>query len=225
MIKGIIFDFDGVLFDSAQLHYEASRAILAELGLLLPWDIYQEKYFGLSDPTLFLEVLQDNGLPSGPQDVERLLIKKVAYYTQKTHANETLPALRGVGDFLAKASACIEHFAIFSNGSREEVSAVLSKLDGGTLRPYFKHVTTIDDVRQGKPAPEGYLKSAEKLGLAPDECLVIEDSLTGIKAAKAAGMRVVGLASTHPKSTLAPFVDYAANNYAEIAAWFFELRA
>ena len=73
----------------------------------------------------------------------------------------------------------------------------------------------MDDVQHGKPHPEGYLLSAQKLNVAPQQCLVIEDSLEGIKAAKAAGMKVIGLATTYPVETLKPLVDFAAQHYTE----------
>ena len=213
MIKAIIFDFDGVLFESSHLHFETIQAVLAEIGIPLSFTTYREKYFGVTELALLQEILPQTH--TDPQTIRALIQRKIALYLDKTHHQESLPAVEGLGDFLKAISMHISKRAIFSNGSRIEVGRTLAKLDGGTILPYFQFVTTLDDVTHGKPNPEGYLLSAQKLGVAPEHCLVIEDSLQGIRAAKAANMRVIGLGTTHHPDVLRPHVDFAAANYRE----------
>ena len=213
MIKAIIFDFDGVLFESSQLHFETIQTVLTEIDIELSLSTYKEQYFGLTELALLQHILPKTH--ADPQTIRALIQRKIALYLDKTHHENSLPAVEGVGDFLKAVSPHISNLAIFSNGSQIEVGRTLAKLDGGSILPYFKFVTTIDDVTHGKPHPEGYLLSAQKLGIAPEHCLVIEDSLQGIRAAKAANMQVIGLATTHSPDILKPHVDFVAADYRE----------
>ncbi len=217
MIKAFIFDFDGVLFDSSRLHFEATQAVLAEMGIDLPLACYREQYFGMHDVAMLQQILPPH--LARPDTIRALIQRKTELYLNKIHHEISLPAVAGAGDFLKAISAHTEALAVFSNGNRVEVSQTLAKLDGGKILPYFQHITTIEDVSQGKPHPEGYLQSAKKLGISPEDCLVIEDSLQGIRAAKAAQMHVIGLATTHHLDRLKPHVDFAAADYQ--AAWHF----
>ncbi len=211
MIQAILFDFDGVLFDSSRLHFEATQTALAERGIELSPATYREKYFGVHDVAMLQLILPPE--QADPQTIRSLIQRKIQLYMDQVQHQTSLPAMEGLGDFLKAISVQIPALAVFSNGNRIEVGHTLAKLDGGTILPYFKYVTTIDDVTHGKPHPEGYLLSAQKLGIAPEHCLVIEDSLQGIRAGKAAGMRVIGLATTHDEETLKPHADYTAANY------------
>lgn len=213
MIQAIIFDFDGVLFDSVSLHYEATQAVLKEVGIDLSKEIFHEKYLGLPDLVVFEDLLPP--IHSSPEHIRQLIRRKVDIYLSRTHHSPSLPAIPGAGDFLKKVSLQTQNLAVFSNGNRLEVTGALAKLDQGTLLPYFKYVTTIEDVRKGKPDPEGYLLSAKKLGVSPQDCLVIEDSFDGIRAAKAAGMKVIGLATSHPAEALKSHAHFVARDYEE----------
>jgi len=220
MIQGIIFDFDGVLFDSSVLHFEVMRNLLAEHEVDLTYENYKTKYFGVNDLVLFQKLLPPS--VSDPQVIRELLRRKIKLYLEKTRHDLSFPGIPGVKNFLEKIANHISARAIFSNGSDLEVNQALNKLEQGTLRSYFQFVTTIDDVKYGKPNPEGYLLSAKKLKLEPESCLVIEDSLEGIRAAKSAGMTVIGLATTYSTEILKPHVDFAAKDYE--AAWDFVSR-
>jgi beta-phosphoglucomutase-like phosphatase (HAD superfamily) len=96
----------------------------------------------------------------------------------------------------------------------------LKKLEGGSLTHYFQKITTRDELSHGKPFPEGYLKTAAALGAKPHHCLVIEDSQTGIRAAKAAEMFVIGITTSHePPILKAAGADLVMHTYPEIEAW------
>jgi beta-phosphoglucomutase len=222
MIQAVIFDFDGVLFDSSRLHFEATRTVLAERGIELSPQTYRQEYFGVHDVAMLQMILPRE--QADPQTIRALIQRKIELYLKQVHHQTSLPAIEGVGNFLAALSAHTPHLAIFSNGNLIEVGQTLAKLDGGTIAPYFKHVTTIDEVTEGKPHPEGYLLSAKKLGIDPAHCLVIEDSMQGIRAAKAAKMRVIGLATTHDQNTLRPHVDYAAADYRDALKWLTDIE-
>ena len=213
MIQAIIFDFDGVLFDSSRLHFEASQNILQEVGIALSHEVYLKKYFGMTD----LAILQDLLPPhlATPPIMGDLIERKILLALDTMEKADHLPAIEGVATFLKTLETHNLKRAVFSNGNRVEVMKALSRLDGGEVLPYFQFVTTLEDVKRGKPDPEGYLLSAKKLNITPEHCLVVEDSLQGIRAAKAAGMKVIGLATSYSVETLKPHVDFAAQNYTQ----------
>ena len=94
----------------------------------------------------------------------------------------------------------------------------IRKFELSFLKKYFKTIVTIDDVRESKPSPEGYLLAAHRLSVPPHECLVIEDTQKGANAAKSAGMSVIAITTSHEKSYFRE-VDFIAENYQEIAQW------
>jgi sugar-phosphatase len=100
----------------------------------------------------------------------------------------------GVSAFVRLLAAEGVPRAVATSASRQDVESLLSEIG---VRGYFDVVVTADDVRWGKPNPEVYLRAAEGLGLPPRRCLVFEDSIVGIHAARNAGMRVIGVATAH----------------------------
>ncbi len=216
-IQALIFDFDGVLFDSSRLHFEAMQIVLSELEIDLSYETYRQKYFGVNDLVIFQNLLPK--IYSDPVFIRSLLQKKIKIFLEKVHHDLTIPAIPGVLDFLKNIENMIFSRAIFSNGNGLEVNSILEKLECGELKSYFQFVTTIDDVTYGKPNPEGYLLSAKKLKINPEHCLVIEDSLEGLRAGKSAGMTVIGLATTYEKKILKPHADFVAESYKD--AWEF----
>jgi beta-phosphoglucomutase len=109
--------------------------------------------------------------------------------------------------------------AIYTCATREEIEATLAKLENGSLKAFFKHIVTIEDVSAGKPSPEGYLLAAKYLGVDPKDCLVIEDTQRGANAALAAGMQVAAIATTSRDKTVFRNVTFAADSYSEIDSW------
>ena len=89
------------------------------------------------------------------------------------------------------------------------------------LRPFFSTITTGEDIIKGKPHPEPYLKTAEKLGVAPPNALVIEDSVNGVRSGKAAGCRVIAITTTFPRESLMEVqADYVVDSFAELEQLF-----
>lgn len=96
----------------------------------------------------------------------------------------------------------IPKLAICSGSTRNEIMAVLTKFKQGELQTYFDTIVTSEDIQQGKPSPEGYLLTAKRLNVSPNQCLVIEDTSHGIEAAKLAGMHVIALLTSYKKDQL-----------------------
>ena len=188
MLKAIVFDMDGVLTDSEPFYREAINRILAEHGYSLSEDDYKA-VLGHGIPETWEWMLAHFDLPytldevmlEYDQVVERVLRERVK---PTPGLQDLLASLKKRGLKMAVASASYSNW----------VDAVLVKLG---VKQYFSVVLSANMVRNGKPHPEIYLTAAEKLGVPPRDCLAVEDSPTGIKAAKAAGMRVVALVTPY----------------------------
>lgn len=194
MLKAIIFDFDGVLADTEPLHFRMFQQVLQEEGLPLSERDYYQKYVGFDDRGCFHAVLSEHGRDAAPATIHRLVERKAAMMLgHLTAAGVVYP---GAAEFV-KSVAGRHRLAIVSGALRHEIELIL-KTAG--MRDDFEHITTAEDVRDGKPAPEGYLHALHSLNrrapLLAAECLVIEDTLFGIQAAHAAGMRCLAVCTT-----------------------------
>ena len=190
MPAAIIFDFDGVIADTEPLHFRAFRKVLAGRGIDLCQEEYFGRYLGLNDATLLRRLCSDRGLAL--PDVSSIRELKDAEYERLIEAGlELLPGVRS----LIERSAAHRPLAICSGARRKEILMVLRQHG---LTDYFAAVVATEDVPLSKPDPAGFRRALELLrkespSLRADECLVIEDSLLGIQAARAAGMRVLAV--------------------------------
>jgi HAD superfamily hydrolase (TIGR01509 family) len=200
VLKAIIFDFDGVLADTEPLHFRMFQRVLRDEGLPLSERDYYQKYVGFDDRGCFHAVLSEHGRPAPPETIHRLVERKAAMMLgQITTTNVVYP---GVVEFV-KTVAGRYRLAIVSGALRHEIELILTTAG---MRDDFEHITAAEDVLDGKPAPDGYLHALHSLNrpapLLASECLVIEDTLFGIQAAHAAGMRCLALSTTYPPDRL-----------------------
>ena len=212
--KAVIFDFDGVIINSEKLHFEACKKVLKSIGLGLKYAQYLAKYVGLSDAELFPKILQDNNKHCDAEELKRLIQGKIKAYLEIIKQTKTLPFVPGCEQYLKSLAKQGKKLAIFSGGTKQEVMAVLSRVDT-ELQKYFEVIVTFEDVTKGKPDPDGYLLAAKRLNVEPEECLAIEDTAYGVQAAKAAGMRVVALLTTNTAQQLRA-ADLIINDFRDI---------
>ncbi len=186
----VIFDFDGVLVDSEPLHEEAIKRTGASRG----WKMTREHFLsmvGKGDEHAMRLLARENGHELTDRAVVELCEEKHRHclrliQEKRFSVQPGVPELVGLVSAAMPAGVC--------SGSRRDV--VTGMLAASGLAPFMRTVVTHEDVREPKPAPEGYLLAAARLGLGADAmggCVVIEDSPTGIRAAKAAGMRVLAV--------------------------------
>lgn len=164
---------------------------------------------------MFPLILAENGCQSQHHEIKNLISQKIKTYEKIITSSSNLKSIHGLSDFLAFSHKVIPQFAICSGSTRTELETTLSNLEKGSLKKYFDLIITSEDVSQGKPSPEGYLKTAHTLNISPENCLVIEDTKNGILAAKRANMKVIGLATTHEVESLAD-ADFIVNNYEKL---------
>lgn len=203
MLKALIFDCDGVIADSEHLHFSLFQKVLAEAGIPLTQREYVEKYLAMDDRGCFDAVFIAHGKPLAPEARDRLIAEKTALY-QKTAAHN-LVILPGVVEFVMAVSQKYP-LAMASGALREEV---MMMIEAAGIRHYFDAVVAAEDVKNGKPAPDAYLKALDELNkkhpkknIHANECLVVEDSKHGLLSAHAAGMKVVAVTTTYPADEL-----------------------
>ena len=187
-LKALIFDMDGTLVHNMHFHRRAWTSFLNQHGFGLTEEEFEQQNYGTA-----LEIIRrffGEALPAA--EVQRLAQEKEALYRQQYGPH--LRALPGLREFLTVARAQGLRLALATAADAPNIDFTL---DGLQLRPYFDAIIGAEQVRRGKPDPEVFLLAAAALGVAPAECLVFEDSMTGIEAARRAGMATVGLATTH----------------------------
>jgi len=189
LIKGLIFDMDGLLVDTEGLHVIAWKELFREQGIKLDSWVYPD-YAGVAD-NLFLDSLKDKGLIPTSWETGSIIAvktKKLISIAEK----EGVLLFPGVKEILEFACTRFK-IAVASNSERDIVSAVLKNAG---LAGYFRFAISRNDVGNPKPEPDIYLETAKKMGLKPCECLVFEDSEVGVESAKKAGMMCVAITTT-----------------------------
>jgi HAD superfamily hydrolase (TIGR01509 family) len=184
----VIFDMDGVLLDSGAHHRDAWRALLADLGLEPAPDFWR-RTIGRPAEEAVSHLLER---AVAPDEAAALARRKREHYARL--AARGMQAVAGAPAFVDTLVAEGVPRAVATSASRHDVETLLTEIG---VRRHFEVVITADDVRWGKPNPEVYLRAAEGLGRPPKRCLVFEDSVVGVHAARNAGMRVIGLATAH----------------------------
>lgn len=182
--KAILFDCDGVIVDTENISNRILKRQFARYGLIVDDAILHERFSGYSSKKNIETAEQMLG-KALPESFEREFREEF----QDT-INHHLEPIHGVCQLLSKITVPI---AMATNARRDEMEFKLQKIG---LAERFATRFSFDDVANGKPFPDLYLKAAAALGVAPEDCIVIEDSIAGITAGRAAGMRVFAFSET-----------------------------
>lgn len=204
MLKVVIFDFNGVIVNDEPLHFEAFRRTLEKHGVVLTKEAYFQKYFGFDDKECLATNLKDHGKPAGDELVRQLTEEKTKHYREFIQGGVEL--FPGVKELLPRL-AQMYPLAINSGALLHEIEHVLH---AHHLRSCIQVIVSADEIKRGKPHPEGYLaalahlqaRSSTLQDLKAAECLVIEDAPQGIQAAKQAGMRCLAVTNSRPREAL-----------------------
>ena len=195
-LQALIFDFDGVIANTEPLHYAGLHQTLKEIGIELTEAEYYADYLGYDDRGCMLAALAANHRPADAAVVGRLMNRKAEAYLESVRHHQVI--FPGVPEFVHEAAHAYP-LAIASGALRHEIEYIL---DTAGLRSAFLHITSAEDVTRGKPDPQPFLLALKALqqrdaSLIPASCLVIEDSLPGVRGARAAGMKVLAVTTTH----------------------------
>jgi HAD superfamily hydrolase (TIGR01509 family) len=192
-MQAVIFDMDGVIVNSEPSHERAFLEVLEEIGFGDRHGIQLSNYIGRSDRETWEDFLSRH---TPVQTIEELLAMKRERVI-KILKNEQ-PVFEGLRELIRRLATTYK-LAVASGSERAVVQEVLA-LPG--LQNFFPVVVSCADVQRGKPAPDIFLKAAERLNVRAEECWVIEDSKPGIAGALAAGMRVIAITNTYEASEL-----------------------
>lgn len=196
MIRGVLFDMDGVLVNNTQAHVKAFEIFCERYGVE-DWQHKLQTAFGMGNDDIMRLILPEEIIRE--KGMKALGEEKEAIY-REVYAPEIRP-VRGLVELLEELRRRGIRCAVGSSGCRENVDFVLSNCG---ITDYFSCIVSGDRVTRCKPDPEIYLLAAEGLHLSSAECLVFEDARVGITAARRAGAgRIVALATTLPRHTLA----------------------
>lgn len=206
---GVLFDWDGVIIDSSVQHEESWERLAGEERKVLPSDHFK-RGFGMKNERIIPELLNWS---QDQNEIRRLSLRKEALYRDIVR-ERGIEALPGVGEFLHRLKSAGILFAVGSSTHRLNIETIIEALG---FQGMFSAIVTSEDVKQGKPHPEVFLKGAERIGRAPHFCVVFEDAYVGIAAARAGGMKAVGVATTHPLGDLAGKVDRVVHRLDELS--------
>jgi len=205
--SAVVFDMDGVLVDSYRPHFESWREMAQEHGV----DMTEEQFascFGRTTREIIVSLWGDHVTDEDvPMWDER---KEEAY---RRILAEDFPEMDGAHELLTALHSAGFKLAIGSSGPPENVAAVIEHLPAGDL---FDAAVNSTDVTHGKPHPEVFLKAAEKLGVAPARCAVVEDAPAGVEAARRAGMAAIAITGTAPRDTLAARADLVVDSLRQL---------
>ena len=198
MATGILFDFNGVIVDDEAQHCDALAAALAEYDISLDREAYYRDYLGFDDRECFRFTFARHELPADSKALAKAIERKAAHYAAAIRNSMTL--VPGAPEFVRAAADGGHALAIVSGALRREIELVL---DTAGLREHFTTLIAAEDVSACKPDPQGYRRARASLGVPREYCVVLEDSLPGLAAARAAGIRCAALATSHPADALA----------------------
>lgn len=211
-----IFDWDGVVVDSSRLHVLSWEQLAREERRELP-PVHQLGSLGLKTQAVITDLL---GWTRDDAQVTRITLRKEEIFREMARAGRLQPQ-PGVLGFLRGLNERGIPCAVGSSAPRLNIEAGLDALGAHGL---FRAMVSGDDVARGKPAPDIFLRAAERIGADAARCVVFEDAPAGVAAARAAGMRVVGVLTTHEAGRLAGahryVPDFAALTAGDLVGWF-----
>jgi len=203
MIKAFIFDMDGVIIDSEPLHFQTDRMVMKKYGVDIS-DDELNSFVGVTNPEMWAILIQRYNINA---TVEELLEIQYQYKAQVFGQSELQPII-GIPELIMDLKEKGISVALASSSSRQFIELVLRSLH---IYDSFDVIISGEEVTHGKPAPDIFLKAAEELKVAPKECIVLEDSGNGVKAAKAAGMKCIAYFNPNSGIQDISLADYTVN--------------
>lgn len=183
MIRAVLFDFDGLLVDSETIFYQVYAELLREFSVSFTRSDYLAGYSGRPVPAIAKAFVQDFALPLNDAAVEQRILS-----SEEKLRKAGVPLKPGAATLLRWLTEHSYRIAVASSSKHDRAMEILSHHG---LVEYFEAQVFVEDISRGKPDPEVFLTAAKRLGITPEQCLVLEDSRMGIEAAAAAGMPVI----------------------------------
>lgn len=216
IVKNIIFDLDGVIVDSEPIYDKGISKFLAQKGYSISSDLLQS----LRGTTMsyFWEALQREFDFEEPLD--KIRSDNEAFFDNVFKTSSDIKAIDGLNEFLSHSFDLGSVTALASSSGRRRINIILDRLQ---LKESFITIASGDEVKNGKPDPEIFLLAAERMKARPKDCVVIEDSTNGVKAAKSAGMICIGFTGTTDHDQNLSDADIIVGSFSELKIRFNEI--
>lgn len=217
MLKAVIFDMDGVMIDSEPVHLEANKRLMKDLNLHFNPSYYAQ-FVGSTTDHMWDKMIHDFNLSQTPEELMALSDR----YVKEINGDAGYPEIPGVSTLIKQLSGETIKLAVASSSGVGRIRYVLECMG---LQSAFDSIVSGTQVEKPKPEPDTFLKAAELLRVKPSECLVIEDSWNGMKAAKAAGMVCLGY--ENPEAVMGrqnvEYADYIVQGFEDVDIKFLEM--
>ena len=217
-VEAVVFDFDGVLADTEHLHYRAFCLVAEPDRLACSWDTYVRDYIGFDDRDLFRTAYAAAGQRLSPTDLQVKIDAKASAFLDLIR--KSVPTYPGMPEIVQSLHERYP-LAICSGALKSDIQPILAYFG---LTRFFPVCITAEDVPASKPDPAGYRLAAERLAgevnrpITPAVCVAIEDTPTGLRAARGAGMQAWAVTHTHPEPLLAGEADRVFSSLSDLAA-------
>ena len=202
--KAVIFDLDGTLLDNNSYHLKSWLEYLKNIGRDISEEEYNANINGRTN-TDVIKYIYQREMPD--EEILKYTLEKEAMYRELY--KPFVKPITGLINFLEVLQQKKIPMAIATSGIQPNIDFMFEEVP---IRQYFKEVVNSSHITKGKPDPEIYLKTASLLNIPPKNCLVFEDAVVGIKSAKAAGMKVIAVATTQTKEELS-IADMIIDDY------------
>lgn len=213
MLKAVIFDMDGVLIDSEPIHLEANKRLMESLSI--PFDKeYYLQFVGSTTDYMWNKVITDYNITLSKDE----LMEKSNEIVKEINGEDGYPVMEGAAELIRRLKSAGIKLAVASSSGMERITNTLKKLG---VEELFDGIISGEQVKNPKPAPDTFLEAAKTLLVEPDECIVIEDSLNGMKAAKNAGMVCVMYENLGIGTVDSAYADYIVQGFEELDDKFF----
>ena len=215
--EAVIFDFDGIIVDTEPLHYKAFLSVLEPLGMGFPWEEYVATYMGFDDRDAFREAYRARGRDLDGESLKSLVAAKSRVFLDILRGG--VQPYPGAVPMIASLHAAGVPLAISSGALMSDIAPILGRLG---IDGCFPVVVTADDVRKSKPDPECYALAFRRLSrmhpsrvTVPERSFAVEDTPAGIRSAKGAGLRVLGVTNSYGAGELAE-ADWVADSLEDV---------
>lgn len=215
MLKAVIFDMDGVLIDSEPIHFETDVNVLKKMGIDLSFDFYKQ-FIGTPMRNIWTRIKEEYNIPITVDELIDLSEVEKKRIIEETGYRE----IAGVADLVKNISDNGYLLAVASSSPYEYIQTVTKAIN---INQYFSEILSGEHFENPKPAPDIFLETAKRLGVKPEECIVIEDSKNGVTAAKAAGMVCLGFINPSSGDQDISAADYLTEGFEEIDSNFLEM--
>ena len=189
----VLWDMDGVIVDSGLYHMRSWQETFHETGITFTEENFKH-VFGMRNDEIIRSMLGKNFTQEKFEMIAKA--KEIAFRRLIKGSVKELPGAKTLLEVIHKVGFVQ---GLVSSTPRENIDLITNELG---IKHYFQEIISGYDVTEGKPSPQGYLLAARRLGVKPDSCVVIEDAVAGVKAAKNGGMRCIAVTNTHPAASL-----------------------